>query len=246
MKQRLIFCGTGGYHPNERRHTASLLLPNCGVALDAGTGFFRVPERLTGPHLDVFLTHAHLDHVCGLTFILVPMIREQITRVRVFGTSATLDTVRTHLLANALFPVVPDFEWHVLDGPVTLEDGGQLSWRPLEHPGGSVGYRIDWDGCSMAYITDTTAPGKYTDFIRNVDLLVHECYFADDMHEWAVKTGHSSSTPVAELAHNAGVGRLVLVHMDPETDLEDPVGLPQIRRIFPRSDLATDLLELQF
>ena len=54
---RLIFLGTGGYHPSERRHTASVLLPDIGVALDAGTGFFRVQGRLNTPTLDVFLTH---------------------------------------------------------------------------------------------------------------------------------------------------------------------------------------------
>ena len=67
---KLIFLGTGGYHPNERRHTASVLLPEEGIALDAGTGFFRVQGRLKTPGLDVFLTHGHLDHICGLSVSL--------------------------------------------------------------------------------------------------------------------------------------------------------------------------------
>ena len=72
---RIVFLGTGGYHPNKRRHTASILLPDIGVALDAGTGFFRVQETIKSANLDIFLTHAHLDHICGLTFLLVPMLR---------------------------------------------------------------------------------------------------------------------------------------------------------------------------
>ena len=56
---KLIFLGTGGYHPNERRQTACLLMPEIGVVLDAGTGFFRVQPRLQTRELDVFLTHAH-------------------------------------------------------------------------------------------------------------------------------------------------------------------------------------------
>lgn len=243
---RLIFSGTGGYHPNERRQTASLLLPEIGVALDAGTGFFRVPGKLQTSTLDIFLTHAHLDHVCGLTFILVPMLRGDITRVRVFGSAATLAAVKTHLLANEMFPVVPDFEWHELEADVTLADGSVLRWIPLVHPGGSVGFRIDWPDRSMAYITDTTAPGDYTEFIRGVDVLVHECYFPDELTEWAAKTGHSSATPVAKLARAAQVGRLLLVHVDPQRPDNDPIGMADIRKIFPNAELAEDLLEIDF
>ena len=134
---RVVFLGTGGYHPNERRHTASVLLPDAGVALDAGTGFFRVQNAIQSSTLDVFLTHAHLDHVCGLTFILVPLMRGDLERVRVFGTQDTLHAVRTHLLAQELFPVEPDFEWHILTGSIALPDNGKLTWISLEHPGGS-------------------------------------------------------------------------------------------------------------
>lgn len=243
---RLIFLGTGGYHPNERRHTASLLLPEIGIALDAGTGFFRAPARLMTQALDIFLTHAHLDHVCGLTFILVPMLRGDITRVRVFGSAATLNAVKKHLLANEIFPVIPDFEWHVLESSIELPNGGRLSWIPLEHPGGSMGFRIDWPDHSLAYITDTTAPGNYADFIRNADLLIHECYFPDDLSEWAAKTGHSAATPVARLAKDANVGRLLLVHVDPQRPDDDPVGIESIRSIFPNTELAEDLMEIEF
>lgn len=243
---RLIFLGTGGYHPNERRHTASVLLPDAGIALDAGTGFFRVPGRLTTQTLDVFLTHAHLDHVCGLTFILIPMLQGVITRVRVFGTKATLDAVRKHLLAVELFPVEPKFEFHQLGPRLELPDGAKLSWAPLSHPGGSTGFRIDWPDRSLAYITDTTAPGDYREFIRDVDLLIHECYFPDELAEWAEKTGHSAATPVAQIAKSANVGRLLLVHADPQRADDDPIGMDRIRSIFPNAELAEDLMEVEF
>lgn len=245
---RLIFLGTGGYHPNERRHTASLLLPEPGIALDAGTGFFRMPSRLRSNSLDVFLTHAHLDHVCGLTFPLVAILSGQITRLRVHGTEDTLKTVRQHLLAPGLFPVDPPFEWYVLDNNARRATIGDavISWHALQHPGGSVGYRLDWPDRSLAYITDTTAPGDYTDFIRNVDVLIHECYFPDSMEDWATRTGHSCSSAVAQVAADAAVGQLYLVHADPQHPEDDPVGLDTIRVIFPNTFLAEDLQEIEF
>lgn len=43
---RLKLLGTGGYHPNEIRHTPCLLLPEQGIAFDAGTAAFRLPAQL--------------------------------------------------------------------------------------------------------------------------------------------------------------------------------------------------------
>jgi len=245
---RLIFLGTGGYHPNERRHTASLLLPEIGVAFDAGTAFFRVQNHLQTPHLDVFLTHAHLDHVCGLTFFLVPVMRGDVDRVRIHGTADVLNAVREHLFAPALFPVDPPFEWCELPPGESLSvaNGGRLTWTALEHPGGSLGYRIDWPDRSLAYITDTTAPGNYLAFIEDVDVLIHECYFPDDMQDWAEKTGHSSASAVARVAQQSRTNRLYLVHADPQNTNDDPIDIEKIRASVPDAHLAEDLLEIEF
>lgn len=243
---RLIFLGTGGYHPNERRQTASLLLPELGIAFDAGTGIYRLPARLKTPELNLFLTHAHLDHIVGLTFLLVPMLKGEITKVRVYGSASTLNAVREHLFAPSLFPVLPDFEWcPLIEQNITLTNGAVVSWIELEHPGGSTGYRVQYGAKSVAYITDTTAPGNYGRFIEGVDLLIHECYFPDDMAEWAPKTGHSHSTPVAQTAQSSGVKRLILVHADPQRPDNDPIGIEGIREIFPHASLAEDNDEVQ-
>ncbi len=245
---RLTFLGTGGYHPNERRHTACVFLPEIGLAFDAGSAFFRVQDRLETDTLDVFLSHAHLDHVCGLTFFLVPVLRGDVSRVRVFGTPKTLAAVREHIFADAIFPVDPPFEWCELptDGYISLAAGGRLTWTPLEHPGGSLGYRIDWPDRSLAYITDTTAPGNYLAFLRGVNVLIHECYFPDEMAEWAEKTGHSAATEVAKVARDSGADRLYLVHADPQRPEDDPVGMASIREIFHKSELAEDLQQIEF
>jgi len=131
---------------------------------------------------------------------------------------------------------------------VPLPDGGRLTHFPLVHPGGTVGYRLDWPGHSMAYVTDTTATvdADYVDRIRDVDLLIHECYFPDASADWAAKTGHSCTTPVAEVAHRAEVGRLVLVHQNPLCNEQDAIGVDTARKIFPNTELGDDLMELVF
>jgi len=100
----------------------------------------------------------------------------------------------------------------------------------------------------MAYVTDTTAAvdAAYVERIRGVDLLIHECYFPDGEEEWAQTTGHSCTTPVAEVARTAGVGRLVLVHVNPLSTDDDPIGLDIARAIFPKTELGEDRMELVF
>ena len=178
---RILLLGTTGYHPNERRHTACMMLPEAGVVLDAGTAMFRVRDHLATSTLDIFLTHSHLDHVIGLTYLLDILFQKLTERVCVHGEEAKLQAIRQHLFAKDLFPVVPQVQWQPLQGSVTLRDGGVVSYFPVAHPGGAIGYRIDWKDRSLAYVTDTTAApsAPYVASIRGVDLLLHECYFPD-------------------------------------------------------------------
>ena len=155
---RLHFLGTGGYHPNERRHTTCVLLPDLGVIFDAGTAFFRVAERLRTDRVQIFLSHAHLDHVVGLTYFIVPLLKGQVKSVEVFSDEKYLTAIREQLCSELLFPAPLAFTFSVLPEKVYLPDGGVLTHCPLKHPGGSIGYRIDWPDRSLAFITDTTLP----------------------------------------------------------------------------------------
>lgn len=246
MKLNLL--GTTGYHPNDRWQTLCMLIPEYGLMLDAGTGIYRAGRYLKTPELDIFLTHAHLDHVIGLTYLFDVTHQHPLQRITVHAPEEKLAAIREHLFAEALFPAVPPCEFRPLAEEVPLGGEGRLSHFPLEHPGGTVGYRLDWPGHCMAYVTDTTAAvdADYVQHIHGVDLLVHECYFPDELSQWATKTGHSCTTPVAEVARRAEVGRLLLVHLNPLSDRQDPVGLDVARAIFPNTDLGDDLMEVVF
>lgn len=244
---KLILLGSTGYHPNDRRQTACFMLPEIGVVFDAGTGFYRVRDRLCTDTLDVFLSHGHLDHIFGLTFLFDVLYEKPMQRVTVHGEAAKLAALQQHLLAPDLFPVALPCEYRPLTEPVTLADGSRLSYFPLRHPGGSVGFRIDWPGRSLAYVTDTTASAQadYIEHIRGVDLLIHECYFPDGMEALAEKTGHSCATPVAEVAKAAGVKRLLLVHVNPLSLDDDPIGLARVRAVFADAEIGFDGMEVE-
>jgi ribonuclease BN (tRNA processing enzyme) len=245
---KLLLLGTGGYHPCERRQTACFMLPEAGIVLDAGTGFFRVREHVWTSTLDIFLTHAHLDHVVGLTYLLSTTWQRPLKRVTVHGTEHKLAAVREHLLNDDLFPAPLGCEWRPLADGTTSVGDAHVTHFPVEHPGGAVGYRLDWPDRSLAYVTDTTASpaAAYVDKVRGVDLLLHECNFRDEQIEWAHKTGHSYASAVGRLAAAAEVKRLVLVHFDSLADRDDPIDLVSVRRHFERAELGGDGMEVEF
>lgn len=244
---KLILLGTTGYHPNDRRQTACMMLPELGVVLDAGTAMYRVREHLATPELDIFLTHAHLDHVIGVTYLFDIIHEKNVDRVTVHATADKLAAIETHLLAKSLFPATPPCEFRPLAASVALRDGYRLTHFPLTHPGGAVGYRIDGAKASLAYVTDTTASTTeaYVEQIRGVDLLIHECYFPDAMQDLARKTGHSWTTAVAEVARAAGVGRVVLVHINPLFESDDVLEVERARKIFPRTEIGCDEMQIE-
>ena len=244
---RVLFLGTGGYHPSEERHTACVFLPEAGVVFDAGTGFFRVPSRLEGKELQVFLSHPHLDHAIGLTWFLPALKFGLVDRARVFGTTSTLEAVQNHLFGTAIFSGQSRYDFVPLPAQVEVGGSGILTYCELrDHPGGSIAYRVDWPAFSIAYVTDTTVDGSYTEFVRGVDLLIHECNFPDELASMANAAKHSHTTPVAKLARDAKAKRLILVHVDPWLPDSHEAILKTAQAIFPTTDLAHDLLEVAF
>ena len=224
------------------RQTACLMLPEIGVIFDAGTGMFRARDLIQTPELHIYLSHAHLDHVVGLTF-LFDILYEKEVAVTVHTAADKIDSIQNHLLHTDLFPVAPEFEIVPFQsGGETLPDGAKISMFPLEHPGGCTGFRVDWPDRSFAYVTDTTADvdASYVSEIEGVNTLVHECYFPDGYTEKAKLTGHSCLTPVVEVAQKANARKLYLVHVNPLDESGALLDLKAARHIFTETHVPDD------
>ncbi|MDV7400192.1 hypothetical protein RZS08_52750, partial [Arthrospira platensis SPKY1] len=77
-----------------------MMLPEIGVVFDAGTAMYRVRDYLQTQTLDIFLTHAHLDHVIGLTYLFSVLYGRDNVSVRVHGEADKLEAIATHLFAK--------------------------------------------------------------------------------------------------------------------------------------------------
>lgn len=93
---------------------------------------------------------------------------------------------------------------------------------------------------SYAYCSDTRYIQKLHELVKGVSALYHESTYGSDNAERARKYWHSTASEAARVAHDAGVGKLILGHYSARYDSEDAL-LEEARRIFPDTVLAEEM-----
>ena len=88
-------------------------------------------------------------------------------------------------------------------------------------------------------ISGDTAPCEMTRVAAHeAELLVHDASFADDEAARAAETGHSTARLAAELAVEAGIKLLALVHVSSRYDVREV--LAEAREVFPAAEAPRD------
>lgn len=219
-------------------NTSSIEL-RCGarlILLDAGTGMRYLGNQLAAEaplDADIFFTHTHFDHVCGLPFFK-PFFQPQ-NRFRLWaghlGGGVTLQRVLCEFMMAPLFPVPPEvfkasLEYRDFASGATLAPAPGIVVRTaaLNHPDGATGYRIEYGGKSVCYVTDTEhVPGvpdrSVLALIEGADIVIYDSMYTDEEYaESYVGWGHSTWQEAVRLCRPAGVKRLVVFHHDPDHD----------------------------
>lgn len=238
---RVKFWGVRGSLPVSGEHflryggNTPCIEVRCGAEVlifDAGSGLREAGLSLMSEgvsEFDVFFTHTHYDHIIGLPYFK-PIYRCS-SAVRFWsghlhGKMSTAEMIND-FMRPPWFPVGPGICQASLD-TVDFRPGETLTPRKdvtirtmsLVHPGGCVGYRVDWGGRAVALIYDHEhEPGildpELLDFIAGADLMVYDCTYLES--EMAAYRGYGHSTGIhgSRLAMAAGIPRLAMFHHDP-------------------------------
>ena len=207
--------------------------------LDAGTGL-----RLLGMELneagsvdtDILLTHTHIDHIAGMPFfvpLFKPGNRLRIHAGHLWDNDVRLRDVFLRLIEAPIFPVPLEavgaeisFEEFRAGDRLDLREGVVIRTAPLNHPNGATGYRIEWDGKSVCYVTDTEHVEGEIDanilaLIEDTDIFIYDATYTAEEYPAFRGWGHSTWEAGAALAERGRVGRYVIFHHAPEHTDDD-------------------------
>jgi len=209
----------------------------CGDRLlifDAGTGIRYLGNELAkhGPlDTDVFLTHSHFDHICGVPFfvpLFIPANKTRIWAGHLESAKLTVKQVLEDMMVTPLVPVAPeifaaDVSYHDFKAGETLTPGSGISLRTtkLNHPDNATGYRIEFGGKSICYLTDTQhvigeLDQNIVDLAKGTDLMIYDSTYTDKEFPARSDWGHSTWEEGVRLANAANVKTFVVFHHDPD------------------------------
>ena len=238
------YWGVRGSIPSPGAHTVryggntTSLEVRCGselLAIDGGTGIRLFGESLMAKapvRATILMTHLHLDHVQGFPFFapfLVPGNRFDIWSARHNGVG--VEDIMRQLFNQPAFPISmdmlkADLNFHTLEHGDTLNVGDvAIKTTLLHHPGGSEGYRLEYDGRSFTHCSDWEHPADGLDsalveLVRDTDLLsIDASYTEDEYHGRAGPPrrgwGHATHQQALDHAEAAQVRNTLLFHHEP-------------------------------
>ena len=200
------------------------------IILDAGTGIRTLGNERMAPgaprHSTILLSHLHWDHVGGLQFftpVYVPGHRVEIAS----GPNGVMshEAAIRALFRSPFFPVdFDDLGGTVIPRELRPNDAFTIgdihvTMARLNHPDPVYGFRLEHDGQSIVYATDTEHFACVDPTLKKLaagaDILIYDAQYTPEEYPSKVGWGHSTWAAGAELARAAGVPQLVLFHHDP-------------------------------
>ncbi len=247
-KFEITFWGVRGSVPTPALHTRKyggntpcleVRAGNRLLLIDAGTGICRFTERLTqaqeqGLDITILLSHTHWDHIQGLPFFKLAF--NPANSIKIYGPKRAGFTLRSCLEAGMKppnFPVPFDLlkginQINEVAAGETIElDDLKICTAELNHPDGSIGFRIEYQGKSLAYCLDHEHDGQneihkgLSKLAQDADVLVFDAAYSDEDYPKFKGWGHSTWQVGYKTARKLNVKTLVLSGFNPDLGDDD-------------------------
>ncbi len=242
------------------------------IVLDAGTGLRGLGatvEGVRGPHnFHLLISHFHWDHIQGFPFFTPAYVPGN--RIDIYGPERCVrgGDIQAAFSAQMSAPHLPvpleamgaEKRFHSVPAGARFQiDDVRVIAAPAQHPGGCLAYRLEYDGHSIVYATDTEHDARtgaldptLVELARGADVLIYDAqYTAEEYAGGGGKParrgwGHSTAGEGARIANEAGVGKLILYHHDPAHDDWEIARIEaETRNAFGATEAAREGLEVR-
>ena len=223
---KITILGSGTAVPSLHRNSAGVLVQTekLNILFDFGYGNLKQLLNLGLTYHDVdiiFFTHNHPDHMCDLIIFLFSSRYHNDPRTKNLkivggpGFRAFYDNLIT-AFKHWLIPTAYNIEMIEQDEETQQYSEFTVTSGKVHHIEISRGYRIeDRFGKTFAISGDTDYCQGMIELGKNVDLMILECSFPDEMKVG----GHLTPRLAGRLARKAACKKLCLTHFYPPCDL---------------------------
>ena len=206
---------------------------DCGSGIKNLGDWFLAQNR-KGINAKIFISHPHWDHINAIPFF-TPLYMQG-NEFEVLGANQgdiTMREIVSAQMEGVYFPItLSQFAARVYFNDLEEESltvsGIDVQTKLLSHPGKCLGYRINYNGRSICYITDNEMyvetseyfnphyEKRLAEFVEGADVLITDTTYTDEEYLTKEGWGHSCISKVVNLADTAKVKTLYLFHHDPD------------------------------
>jgi len=219
------------------------------ILFDAGSLASALDDKEQSKIRDIFITHAHLDHIRDIPFLADNIVvKKRRQKVNIFGIRPVINTIRKNLLNDSVWPdftAIPSNENAVLRFR-TITEGETIRLKnyfvtayKVNHSVPAAGYLVeDRKNKCFFYTGDTGPTGSTWKKIgdKKLDCLFIETSFPNGMADMAALAGHLTSRLIGEEVRKIKhmPARICITHIKPQ-HLElvraeiEKLGLPNIK-----------------
>jgi phosphoribosyl 1,2-cyclic phosphodiesterase len=236
------------------------------LIFDGGTGLRVLGESLrrqTPVEAHLFFTHSHWDRIQGFPFFIPAFVKGNCFHIYgAMGPNGA--SIKQRLSDQMLRPHFPvplqvmrsNLKFHdISPGTVISLDDVMIETISLNRLNSALGYRVNWNGYSVVYATDTNHDAGHQDqsllyLAQQADLLIYDAAYADhayyDPNKAAAARRPFAWRACLAVAIAANVKQVIVFHHDPthEDDFLDHIQA-EIQSVYPQVQLAREGMVLQ-